>query len=164
MRRHKTEESLIIVYIVVGWALLSLIGACRAETIPVENGNTLCGWFYEPRDYGPHRALDFPANAYTPIKCVRSGRVINADYDTEIGNYVDIFDGTGTWRYAHLQNYMVRLDDIISEGAVFASVGNTGTRSRGAHLHLQYRVNGRSTFFTDRFGVKFKLVSSKRQK
>jgi murein DD-endopeptidase MepM/ murein hydrolase activator NlpD len=81
-----------------------------------------------------------------------------------MGNYVDIFDGTGTWRYGHLQAYYVKNGEYIAEGQVFASVGSTGKRSLGSHLHIEYRVDGIKTFFTDRFGVKFKIVEGKRQK
>ena len=140
-----------------------------AETVPVENGNVISGWFFEKRvdrigNLYQHKALDFPANKYTPIRSVKGGRVVNADYHRDLGNYVDIFDGHGVWRYAHLQNYFVSIDRYIAEGEVFASVGSTGLRSQGPHVHLEYRVNGKRVFFTDKFGVKFKIIQSRLQK
>ena len=152
---------------IVGW----FFGApVFADTVPVNNGNVLCGWFYEVRYNAAtksnyyHHALDFPANKYAPIVAVRSGRVVNADYDENLGNYVDIFDGDGAWRYGHLQNYFVSIDSYIAEGEVFASVGSTGKRSNGPHLHIEYRVGGKPVFFTNIFGVKFRIINSKLQK
>lgn len=150
---------MMVMLVIVGWFV-----PLEADTVPVENGNTLSGWHWEQRSYGYHRALDFPANKYTPVKASVAGRVINADYDQKLGNYVDIFDGTATYRYGHLQAYFVNLDEYIAEGQVFASVGSTGTQSIGPHLHYAVKQGGKFIYVTDRFDVKFKLIQNRLQK
>ena len=119
-------SSMILIFFLV---LFIMVTVCNADTVPVDNGNVLSGWFFEKRidrkgnEY-LHSALDFPANKYTPVKAVVSGEVINADYDEFLGNYVDIYDGTETHRYGHLQAYFVKIGEHIAEGQVFANVSS----------------------------------------
>jgi len=158
---------LIILFFVLG--VISLFTPAYADTIPVDNGNVLSGWYFEVRTNPVtgkriyHHALDFPAPKYTPIVSILSGEVTVADYNEIRGNYIEIADSpTSFYRYCHLQNYRVFVGDNVAEGTVFATVGNTG-RSYGPHLHVERWVNGRCVFFTDSFGVKFKILPQKLQ-
>jgi murein DD-endopeptidase MepM/ murein hydrolase activator NlpD len=132
-----------------------VIGLCFSETLPIDNATTLTGWFTEWRGNYYHHALDIPANAYTPVKAVKSGVVIAANWDDEYGNYVDVKDDTGFYRYAHLQYYRVIPGQQVFEGQEIAGVGNTGKqrggKRMGSHLHLERRENGYKVYFTNRF-------------
>jgi len=132
-----------------------LCGISFAETLPIENVTTLTGWFFEWRGDHQHSALDIPAIRYTPIVAVKSGTVINADWSDTLGNYIDIKDDTGIYRYGHLQNYKVLVGQEVYEGQLIATVGNTGrqrnSKPMGCHLHIQRMENGKCVYFTDRF-------------
>lgn len=136
--------------------LVLMCSFCLAETLPIDKVTTLTGWFYEKREGYMHQALDIPANAYTPVRAVTTGKVTVADWDEEYGNYVDVADASGFYRYAHLQNYRTFPGDVVFEGQTIGGVGNTGRQKKSnkpmkAHLHLERRENGKKVFFTDRF-------------
>lgn len=61
------------------------------------------------------------------------------------GKYIVIDHGGGYQSlYAHCDELLVEVGDIVKQGQVIAKVGNTG-RSTGPHLHLEITVNGRRT-------------------
>jgi len=78
----------------------------------------------------------------TPVYAIKGGTVLNASFDSEAGNHVDVDHGDGTFaRYLHFQNgsTKVKTGQTIEKGQQIGSVGNTGA-SEGAHLHLETRT------------------------
>ncbi|WP_412095121.1 transglycosylase SLT domain-containing protein [Bacillus haynesii] len=92
----------------------------------------------------PHKGTDFAAKAGTPVKALKSGKVITATYSKTAGNWVVIQQDDGTVaKYMHMQNGLkVKKGDVVSAGQTIGKVGSTG-HSTGNHLHLQIEQNGK---------------------
>lgn len=91
-----------------------------------------------------HEGIDIAMPTGTPINSVSSGTVTTGS-DSTRGNYV-IVTKTGKKNmvelsYYHLDSISVSNGQIVAKGDVLGTVGNTGA-SDGAHLHLEYKVNG----------------------
>ena len=89
-----------------------------------------------------HTGVDLPASEGTPIPAAKAGTVIFAGERGGYGNAVELQhdDGTTTL-YAHASEVLVTRGQFVPEGAVVATVGQTG-RSTGPHLHLEVRQAG----------------------
>lgn len=89
-----------------------------------------------------HTGVDLPASEGTPIPAAKAGTVIFAGERGGYGNAVELQhdDGTTTL-YAHASEVLVTRGQFVPEGAVVATVGQTG-RSTGPHLHLEVREGG----------------------
>lgn len=90
-----------------------------------------------------HPGLDLGAGVGEPIKPIKSGVVIEAEFTKSgYGNTVLIDHGKGlTSRYAHLSVIEVKKGDEVLTSKEIGKVGITG-RSTGPHLHLEIRQNG----------------------
>lgn len=90
-----------------------------------------------------HPGVDLGAPIGTPIKPVKAGKVIEADYVTDgYGNTILIDHGQGlTSRYAHLSKIDVVVGEDVTTGTVIGLVGVTG-HTTGPHLHLEIRQDG----------------------
>jgi len=147
-------------------------------TFPIEQENCLVrkdrilltGWYTENRgtteNIRYHKAIDIPANTYTPVRAVTSGKVIEKGFaynwskvNQAYGNYIKILDDDGyIWLYAHLTSYDVKKDEEVHEGQVIGTVGWTGLDKPHPHLHLEKRdKHNKKILFTKDFGIKFAL-------
>ncbi|WP_412094817.1 phage tail tape measure protein [Bacillus haynesii] len=92
----------------------------------------------------PHKGTDFAAKAGTPVKALKSGKVVTATYSKTAGNWVVIQQDDGTVaKYMHMQKGLkVKKGDVVSAGQTIGKVGSTG-HSTGNHLHLQIEQNGK---------------------
>lgn len=89
-----------------------------------------------------HTGVDMAAPGGTPILAAYDGKVVQAAYNSSMGNYVMIDHGSGLYTiYMHAQKLMVSAGDEVSRGEQIATVGTTG-RSTGNHLHFSVRLNG----------------------
>ncbi len=89
-----------------------------------------------------HHGIDIAAPRGTPIHAVAGGRVVAAGPAGSYGNLVEIEAADGVrFRYAHADDVMVAVGDVVDAGAAIATVGSTG-RSTGPHLHLEVRKDG----------------------
>jgi LysM repeat protein len=96
----------------------------------------LSGYDYSPASN--HYAIDIAGQTGNAVYAVDDGVVVYAGWnDWGYGNVVVIDHGNG-WQslYAHLNSINVACGGFISQGDVFATVGNTGNSS-GAHLHFE---------------------------
>lgn len=90
-----------------------------------------------------HPGVDLGAEIGNPVKPIKAGEVIEADYTRDgYGMTILIDHGKGlTSRYAHLSKIEVKVGDKITTSNEIGKVGITG-RSTGPHLHLEIRQNG----------------------
>ncbi len=90
-----------------------------------------------------HNGIDIPAPTGTPIYACYDGEVAWSYYHETAGNWVGIDHGNGLYTvYMHMSKVLVKKGDVIKKGKIVGKVGSTG-RSKGAHLHLGIRVNGK---------------------
>ncbi len=89
-----------------------------------------------------HSGVDIAAREGTPVLAALNGVVAASGFDASYGNYVELTheDGLSTL-YAQLSTRKVEEGDTVDRGQVIGAVGATGA-STGAHLHLEFRVNG----------------------
>ncbi len=96
-----------------------------------------------------HTAIDIVAALGAPVVATHPGRV-TAVYPWSngkrgYGRNVRILMADGIEAiYAHLQNYVVKVGDILKPGQQVGAVGATGTKV--PHLHLEYRQPGADVF------------------
>jgi murein DD-endopeptidase MepM/ murein hydrolase activator NlpD len=86
-----------------------------------------------------HRGVDFAVAGGTKIKSASNGKVVVNKWSTVLGNVVAIEDAKGiVWGYSHLRGASpLKLGATVKAGeTVIGVVGNTGSASRGAHLHF----------------------------
>jgi Rod binding domain-containing protein len=89
-----------------------------------------------------HNGIDFAAPEGTPVRASAEGVVKFSGNKPGYGNVV-IIEHAGGYesRYAHNADNLVRKGEIVREGQVVATVGNSG-RSSGPHLHFEVRRDG----------------------
>ncbi len=89
-----------------------------------------------------HAGMDFTADIGTDIYATGDGVVEKTDWMSGYGKIVVIDHGFGyKTRYAHVNDYNVKVGQKVKRGDVIAFVGNTGA-SVGPHLHYEVRKNG----------------------
>ena len=91
----------------------------------------------------PHNGIDFAAAIGTPVAAALGGRIAEAKYKGEFGNFILIDHGGGVASsYSHLSRYQAGIEEgaCVRTGDVIGFVGNTGL-SAGPHLHFQI-MNG----------------------
>ncbi len=92
----------------------------------------------------PHHGLDIAAPIGTPVFASADGWVKKAAYERELGWMVVIEHSDGfITRYGHLSKRpQVKMGEKVKQGQEIASVGNTGSRCTGAHLHYEISKDG----------------------
>ena len=89
-----------------------------------------------------HNGVDLAAPGGSPILAVYDGKVVAADYNSSMGNYIMIDHGDGLYTiYMHASALYVSKGTEVTKGQKIAAVGSTG-RSTGNHLHFSVRLNG----------------------
>ena len=87
-----------------------------------------------------HFGLDLWSEAGTPVKAAGRGRVVLATERYLTGNTVIIEHLPGVYSlYYHMESLEVREGEMVNQGVVIGSVGETGFAT-GAHLHWELRV------------------------
>jgi murein DD-endopeptidase MepM/ murein hydrolase activator NlpD len=96
---------------------------------------------YDPKK--KHFAVDVVAMKDAPIKATADGTVIFAEWTAETG-YVIILDHNNDLLsvYKHNASLSKVQGDLVHEGEVIATVGNTGEFTTGPHLHFELWSNG----------------------
>lgn len=90
----------------------------------------------------PHPGIDLAAPLDTPIHAAGRGVVQNADWDDELGNYVEIRHGFGyVTVYAHCNRLAVQRGDRVDAGQVIAYLGGTG-HADAPHLYFEVWRDG----------------------
>lgn len=120
-----------------------------------------------------HNGVDFASpSASAPISVIQPG-IIDTGYEDGYGNWVAVKHDNGAETfYGHLSKVEVKKGQRIEAGTVIGNQGNTG-RSKGAHVHFEYRPKGPGTNAVDgrgiadnyfRFGGNIKVKKSQEKK
>lgn len=90
-----------------------------------------------------HDGLDLAPGWGAKVFASQDGRVIFADLRAGYGRLIilDHGDGLTSW-YAHLDEILVKPQQIVKRGDLIGKVGKTG-RTTGPHLHFEIRLNGK---------------------
>ncbi|MCM1135924.1 MAG: peptidoglycan DD-metalloendopeptidase family protein [Clostridium sp.] len=89
-----------------------------------------------------HNGIDMAAPGGSAILAAYNGKVVAADYNSSMGNYIMIDHGDSLYTvYMHASALYVSKGTEVSKGQQIAAVGSTG-RSIGNHLHFSVRLNG----------------------
>lgn len=89
-----------------------------------------------------HGGVDFAGAPGTSIMAAADGTVVMADRLHIRGNSTLIDHGWGLYTlYAHQDETLVQLGEVVATGQVIGTVGSTG-RSTGPHLHWEVWLNG----------------------
>ena len=131
--------------------------------IPIRNDARGKGEFGASRNGGRvHAGLDILAQIGTPVRAIKSGRVINAQIKPGLGKYVEIghpggfFPRLFFWQkkdsqlisiYAHLSEIKVKKGQRVHQGQIVGEVGKTGNASykdMKPHLHFEIRKDGKA--------------------
>ncbi len=89
-----------------------------------------------------HKGIDIAAPIGAPILAAADGVVLDADFDSDYGNFVELAHSDGSKTiYAHANRLLVAKGMIVRKGQAIAEVGTTG-RSTGPHLHFEFIGNG----------------------
>jgi murein DD-endopeptidase MepM/ murein hydrolase activator NlpD len=90
-----------------------------------------------------HEGVDFAGKAGSDIVAVASGVVSWSGERYGYGKMVEVAHGDGViTRYAHNQENLVKVGDMVRRGDVVALMGISG-RSTGPHVHFEVHKNGR---------------------
>lgn len=90
-----------------------------------------------------HKGMDFAGKAGSPVVAVASGVVTWSGKRYGYGLMVEVNHGNGyATRYAHNNNNIVKIGDIVEKGQVLAQMGSSG-RSTGPHVHYEVIYNGK---------------------
>ena len=102
-----------------------------------------------------HMGLDFARRTGTPVRAASEGVInrIERNRGSAAGLWVGISHGEGVLntRYMHLDSSSedLKVGDKVRIGQQIGEVGNTGTASRGAHLHFEIferDANGKKSY------------------
>jgi murein DD-endopeptidase MepM/ murein hydrolase activator NlpD len=111
-----------------------------------------------------HSGIDFAASTGTAVYATADGQIISVDERFDgYGKMIVIDHGFGyITRYAHLQDFLVRVGQDVKRGAQIGYVGNTGL-SIAPHLHYEILINGIQTnpvhyFFDDLTPTEYERV------
>lgn len=116
----------------------SAFAAAVCYRLPFSNPDLADGWGSLMGRASPHRGVDFPQAAGTPIPAVADGVVRLVTSSSCLGNVVVIEHGDGMFSgYSHLvARSPLTPGASIAMGQIIGNVGTTGTCSTGPHLHL----------------------------
>ena len=91
-----------------------------------------------------HQGVDFAGKDGTEVIAVASGVVSWSGNRHGYGNMVEVAHGDGLLtRYAHNDENLVEVGNLIRKGETLALMGNTG-RSTGPHVHFEVFKHGRA--------------------
>jgi murein DD-endopeptidase MepM/ murein hydrolase activator NlpD len=89
-----------------------------------------------------HEGLDISGPRGKTVRAPAKGKVVAADYDWKMGNFIRINHRHGIeTTYGHLSKILVRDGQEVKRGDVLGLIGSTGRYSTGPHLHYQIAVH-----------------------
>ena len=93
-----------------------------------------------------HRGVDLNASLGSPVRAIRSGRVIASGKHRGLGRYLEVEHQRQVRSlYGHLETVAVDVGDRVRQGQIIATVGKTGNARSPLitpHLHLEVLRGG----------------------
>ncbi|MEW5817483.1 MAG: M23 family metallopeptidase, partial [Spirochaetota bacterium] len=88
-----------------------------------------------------HKGIDISYRLGAPILATADGKVVEKKFEPlGFGNFIVIRHKYGFFtKYAHLSTVNVKEGELVSQGQVVGTLGNTGV-STGPHLHYEVRI------------------------
>lgn len=112
--------------------------ACSVEYEEIYNNTSLNRWY-------KHYAVDYAADAGTPVFAMADGTVREISYESVLGNYVVLeHEGGITTLYRFVEPASnLKVGDKVTQGQTIATVAEAyGTEYKdGTHLHLEMKLN-----------------------
>ena len=94
--------------------------------------------------YRMHHGIDLAGTWQENVSVSADGTVVFAGFHGSFGKVIRIRHNYGIMTtYGHLAKINVRRGDLVNEGQVIGKMGRTG-KVKGAHLHYEISVNGKS--------------------
>jgi murein DD-endopeptidase MepM/ murein hydrolase activator NlpD len=121
----------------------SAYGSLFAPGVPC-HVSSLFGWRTDPLDATQtklHQGVDIAVKAGTPVRAIADGRVLFADADDGLGNFVALQTRGPAVVNGHMETLLVRAGQEVHRGDVIGLAGSTG-KSTGPHVHLQLCPGG----------------------
>ena len=121
-------------------------GSLFAPGVPC-HVSSLYGWRDDPLEPGrneKHQGVDVAVKEGTPVHAMTDGRVMFAEFDGGLGNFVALRapgNDAPTVVNGHMSRLAVRAGDVVHRGDVIGYAGSTG-RSTGPHVHVQLCPSG----------------------
>lgn len=89
----------------------------------------------------PHSGVDFAMPEGTPIPAIAKGTIVLQQFSKVLGNVLvqRVMSNSGEIYfvgYCHLKDSGLEVGKKVAEGEIIGLVGNTGSASTGAHLHM----------------------------
>ena len=105
------------------------------------------GRFGAPRSgHRSHRGIDLVAPLHSPVRAIRSGRVVEVGTHKGLGRFIRLqHPGRLHSLYAHLEEVKVKSGARVRQGEVIGTVGKTGNARHAwitPHLHLEVLQSG----------------------
>ena len=105
------------------------------------------GRFASPRSgHRRHRGIDLAAELHSPVRAIRSGRVVQVGTHRGLGRFVEVEHQSDLHSlYAHLDTVSVDVGQRVRQGAQLGTVGKTGNarhRWITPHVHLEIVRDG----------------------
>ena len=90
-----------------------------------------------------HYGVDLIAPKDTPVKAIKDGHVILADWTMDTGYTIGIQHNNNLVTfYKHNSGLLKKVGDSVKGGESIAIIGNTGFQTNGFHLHFELWHNG----------------------
>lgn len=88
-----------------------------------------------------HKGMDFSTwRSGDPVVSTANGQIVTVGYDESFGNYIIIKHKHGIYtRYAHLSTTRVYKGDMVTQGQVIGTIGDSGMVT-GPHLHYEVHI------------------------
>lgn len=101
---------------------------------------------------GPHKGVDMSVIEGTPNPAISNGVVVYSKNHSFYGNTIVIDHGNGNYSmYAHNSKMDVKVGDYVRQGQKISETGNTGSGSKGPHMHFATFQSAVSFSFPPRY-------------
>ena len=96
---------------------------------------------FDPAQF--HYGIDFAGKQGSPVLAAADGNVVFSGWTYDGGFMIILMHELGyATVYKHNESLEKNIGDVVKRGEIIALLGNTGEKSRGAHLHFEVWKNG----------------------
>lgn len=105
------------------------------------DASAIISGFGDPRGKSrKHLGVDIKAPRHTPVVAIRAGKIEGVQESSNGGKTIYLRgDDNLLYFYAHLESRNVKKDEVVTQGQVIATVGDSGN-AKGTTPHLHFEV------------------------